>query len=64
MRFTLTVLKPCWRNWLLLPVSPLLYMLVVHNFHKREKGLAPDEWYWADRILFWGGLAVKENKET
>lgn len=37
--------------WLYMPIAVMLYPLVVANYRQRVCGEAPDEWYWADRVL-------------
>lgn len=32
-----------------------LRYLIVRNYRERERGAAPDQWYWADRLAAsWG----------
>lgn len=41
------------------PIAVILWPLVALNYYKRKRGLAPDEWYWADAIMFHFGYYVK-----
>lgn len=50
--------KFSFRTLLIAPLLPVLYPLIVRNFRKREAGLIPDEWYWADMVICWGGFGV------
>lgn len=41
------------------PIAIILWPLVALNYAKRKRGEAPDEWYWADSIMFHFGYYVK-----
>ena len=40
------------------PVAALLWPLVARNYRLRRRGLLPDKWYWADRLMFDMGWVV------
>lgn len=56
-----------WRDIYRLPCAMVLCPLILRNYSLRKKGLLPDEWYWADKILLkWGyamGSKVNLKKE-
>lgn len=41
------------------PIAIILWPMVALNYAKRKRGEAPDEWYWADAIMFHFGYYVK-----
>jgi len=53
-----------WRDFYRLPLAMLLWPLIRLNYWKREHGLAPDKWYWADEILLSWGWATMGFTET
>lgn len=48
-----------WRDLYRLPASLFLGLLVLRNYELRERGILPDEWYWADEIILSWGYVVK-----
>jgi hypothetical protein len=40
------------------PIAVILWPLVALNYYERRRGLSPDEWYWADAIMFHFGYYV------
>lgn len=47
------------RSFLFLPIALGLWPLVAHNLWLRRLGILPDEWYWADRLLYRNGYVVE-----
>lgn len=43
---------------LAIPAVLLLWPLVARNYSQRARGLASDEWYWADRWMLYCGWMV------
>lgn len=44
-----------WRLIYRVPAAPILWLLVAWNMRQRRLGRLPDEWYWADVLLYrWG----------
>ena len=41
-----------------LPVALFLWPLVSYNYYQRRIGNLPDQWYWADEMLFVNGWYV------
>lgn len=41
-----------------LPVAIVLWLLTLRNYALRKDGLAPDEWYWADAMMWNWGYAI------
>ena len=40
----------------------ILIPLIQHNYLQRRRGIKPDEWYWADRVLLeWGYCDLYEK---
>lgn len=48
-----------WRDIYRAPAAIVLYALTWLNYEQRFKRIKPDEWYWADEVLFCWGYAVK-----
>jgi len=44
---------------LALPLALMLWPLVRWNYYQRELGVLPDQWYWADAVLYRLGYYVK-----
>ena len=52
-----------FKDIIYLPIVFILWPLVSRNYYLREKHIIPDEWYWADIILFNCGYAVLSKSE-
>lgn len=53
-----------WRDLYRLPPALFLWILVLRNYSMRQRGLLPDEWYWADEKLLSWGYAVSSNAQV
>ena len=49
------------RDYFIWPLTLALAVLVARNYVQRMKGLAPDEWYWADKLLMRCGWVVSHT---
>lgn len=48
-----------WRDIYRLPLALILMPLVKYNYWQRERGIKPDEWYWADALMLHLGYAAR-----
>jgi hypothetical protein len=53
------VSKLGWRHFVFSPVVLPLAALTLRNYRLRQQGAAPDQWYWADALLWHIGFVVQ-----